>query len=93
MTIKQQNQILRKHVIAFLKHQRAATLALQAINEIGLRENEGNPYRHPIQGEDMLRYASTGDGVPAFHAPFVPGEFSDVIEQAQNAINANAYIV
>ena len=94
MTIKEQKRILRGHVLAFLEHQRMATEALRAINEIGLRENEGNPLPHAIQGEEMLRHWATYDcGLPAFHAPFISGEFRQVIEDAQQAINANGYIV
>ena len=92
MTINEQKRILRDHVLAFLEHQRKATIALRAINEIGLLENEGNPFKHAIAGEDMLRWAST-TGLVAFHAPFRAGEFSDVIDDIQQAININAHIV
>ena len=93
MTINQQKQILRDHVLAFLDHQRKATAALRAINEIGLLENEGNPFPRMIQGEAMLRHYAT-PGLPAFHAPFDDqGEFSDVIDDIQQAININAHIV
>ena len=93
MTINEQKLILRGHVLAFLEHQRKATEALRAINEIGLMENEGNPFPRMIQGEAMLRhYASPG--FVAFHAPFNEhGEFSDVISDIQQAIDMNAHIV
>lgn len=96
MTIKEQKQILRGHVLAFLEHQRQATIALRAINEIGLLENEGNPFESAIQGEDSLRCLSAkgigrnGD----YSSPvFESGEFSDVIADANQAIQANGYIV
>ena len=76
----------------FLEHQRKATEALRAINEICLQENEGNPFPHAIVGEDMLRHWATC-GLPAFHAPFISGEFAFVVEEAQQAIEANNYIV
>ena len=93
MTINEQKRILRDHVLAFLDHQRKATIALRAINEIGLLENEGNPLPRMIQGEAMLRHYAT-PGLLAFHAPFNEhGEFSDVIDDIQQAININAHIV
>ena len=89
--INEQKRILRGHVLAFLEHQRQATIALRAINEIGLLENEGNPFTFAIQGESQLRYSTTNSvgAKPAFES----GEFSQVIEDAQQAINANGYIV
>ena len=93
MTINEQKRILRDHVLAFIEHQRKATSALLAINEIGLLENDGNPLPRMIQGEAMLRHYAT-PGLPAFHAPFDDqGEFSDVIDDIQQAININAHIV
>jgi hypothetical protein len=86
MTINEQKRILRAHVLAFLEHQRKATIALRAINEIGLLENEGNPFPRMIQGESMLRHYSEN----AFNDN---GEFSDVIADAQGAIDSNAHIV
>jgi hypothetical protein len=99
MTINEQKQILRGHVLAFLEHQRQATIALRAINEIGLLENEGNPLPHAIQGESQLRHWTTTDSVVLFGGSlgispaFESGEFSDVIADAQQAIQANGYIV
>lgn len=95
MTINEQKRILRGHVLAFLEHQRKATEALRAINEIGLLENEGNPFESAIKGENSLRHAIT---LPSFrngspYAIFAPGEFNQVIEEAQQAIEANGYIV
>ena len=96
MTINKQKRILRNHVLAFLKHQRKATEALRAINEIGLRENEGNPFPHDIQGEENLAHWATyvceleNRLIPA---PFIFGEFAFVVEEAQQAIEANGYIV
>jgi hypothetical protein len=93
MTINQQKQILRGHVLAFIEHQRKATSALRAINEIGLLENDGNPLPRMIQGEAMLRHWTTVNSLglsPAFNEH---GEFSDVIDDIQQAINANAHIV
>jgi hypothetical protein len=93
MTINEQKRILRDHVLAFLNHQRKATIALRAINEIGLLENEGNPLPRMIQGEAMLRHWTTINSLglsPAFNEH---GEFSDVIDDIQQAINANGYIV
>lgn len=93
MTINEQKRILEGHVLAFLKHQRLATEALRAINEIALLENEGNPFPRMIQGEAMLRHWAT-PGLPAFDAPFNEhGEFSDVIDDIQKAIDMNAHIV
>jgi hypothetical protein len=96
MTINEQKEILRGHVLAFLEHQRQATIALRAINEIGLLENEGNPFESAIQGEDSLRNLSAkrigrnGD----YSSPvFESGEFMEVIEDAKQAIEANGYIV
>ena len=91
MTINKQKRILRGHVLAFLKHQRKATEALRAINEIALLENEGNPFPHAIQGEEMLRHWATC-GLPAFHAPFESGEFAFIVDEAQRAMKANNYI-
>jgi len=65
---------------------------LRAINEIGLLENDGNPLPHSIQGESVLRHWTTTDSLglsPAFES----GEFSEVIADANQAINANGYIV
>jgi hypothetical protein len=92
MKIKEQKQILRGHVLAFLEHQRQATIALRAINEIGLLENDGNPLPHSIQGEERLCLwtAIKEEGLsPAFES----GEFSQVIADANQAIDANGYIV
>jgi len=92
MTIKQQKQVLRDHVRSFLVHQRQATIALRAINEIGLLENEGNPLPRMIQGESMLRHWTTTNSMGLSPA-FEHGEFSDVIDDIQQAINMNAHIV
>jgi hypothetical protein len=93
MTINEQKRILRGHVLAFLEHQRKASIELRAINEIGLLENEGNPLPRMIQGESMLRHWTTVNSLglsPAFNEH---GEFSDVIDDIQQAINMNAHIV
>jgi len=92
MTINEQKQILRGHVLAFLEHQRKATEALRAINEIGLLENEGNPLPHAIQGEERL-CLWTAIKEEGFMPAFESGEFSDVIADANQAINVNGYIV
>jgi len=92
MTINEQKRILRDHVLAFLEHQRKATIALRAINEIGLLENDGNPLPRSIQGESVLRHWTTTNSLGLSPA-FEHGEFSDVIEDAQEAIKANGYIV
>lgn len=92
MTINEQKRILRGHVLAFLEHQRQATIALRAINEIGLLENEGNPLPYSIKGESMLAHWTTKNSLgisPAFES----GEFNQVIEEAQRAITINGYIV
>lgn len=55
MTTSQQIQALRDHVAAYIKHQSAANAAALAIAEIGLLENEGNPFRaRPFVGADSL---------------------------------------
>lgn len=92
MTIKEQKQILRDHVLAFIEHQRKAIQALRAINEIGLLENDGNPLPRSIQGESMLRHWTTTNSLGLSPA-FEHGEFSDVIDDIQQAININGYIV
>jgi len=93
MTQHQQRALLKKYIAAFLKHQRAATFALRQINEICL--NEGDPVYYydnaiNIQGEESLRNYAAGETGPA---PFVPGEFLAVIEDAQDVIATNNRIV
>jgi hypothetical protein len=92
MTINEQKRILREQVIAFIEHQRKATMALVCINEICLLENDGNPLPRSIQGESMLRHWTTIDSLGLSPA-FEENEFSHAIEDAQQAINANGYIV
>lgn len=88
MTIKEQNKRLAALVKQYMKHQAKATAALREITAIGLLENEGNPITLAIRGEDMLRlYANDGG------ARLKPGDFQEVIEEAEKAIDNAGYIV
>jgi hypothetical protein len=91
MNMNQQARQFRRHLLAFMKHQAKATAALNKINAIGLRENKGNPLTSRLQGEDDVRlFATMHHG---FDEPFKPGEFSDLIDEAKKALDANGYIV
>jgi len=85
MTHAQQKALLKKHIKAFLKHQRKATLALREITEIGLLENEGNPWVSPISGEASLQSYSNN--------AFQSGEVEDTINDAQIALNNSMIII
>jgi len=78
----QQKAILRRHLASFLRHQKAATAALQSIVEIGLCENEGNPLDSALRGEDViLAYAN------------MTGDLAATIDAASAALDSAGHIV
>lgn len=85
MTEAQQKKILKDHVLKFLQHQVEANRHLQEIVSIGLLENEGNPLRSRIMGEDHLR--SICGGI------FQPGEIDEVLEEAKRIQEASGWII
>jgi hypothetical protein len=89
MTHAQQQALLRKHLAAFFKHQRAATAALAEITAICLCETEGNPLNSAIQGEDALRAYAAGKGA----APFEAGELDATIEAAKATLETSGYVI
>lgn len=91
MTQAEQIEILRRHVLLFIESQKKANSHLQAIVEIGLLENDGNPLESRILGEDhllgILRSVSSGYGDPQ------PGEISDLLDEARKIIDFSGHII
>jgi hypothetical protein len=82
LTHAQQRAALRKAIAAFLRHQQAATAALQAVTAIALCETEGNPLDSALRGEDaVLGYANA------------TGDLCGTIEAAEQALRASGHIV
>lgn len=82
MTNTQQQAALRKQIAAFIRHQQAATAALQQITAIALCETEGNPLDSALRGEDaILGYART------------TGDLAATIDAAADALHAVGHVV
>jgi len=84
LTRQAQSAILRKHLNAFVKAQAKATAHLQAINEIALCENEGNPLSSALQGTHSVV------GFAGCHDPMEVG-LNDTLENARQALDASGF--
>jgi len=89
LTHRQQQAAARRAVAAFLRHQKAATAALQELTAIGLLENDGNPMTRPLQGEDAVRYFTARGQQDTF----LPGDLCDTIDAGKQALDAAGHIV
>jgi hypothetical protein len=100
LTHNAQARILQRHVLAFIKAQKKATEALEAINAIALCESDGNPLPLALTGTGLvLSYARNGQkefcGESDEGYRKITEEEEELVNllltRATNALNASGY--